>query len=94
MPRTTTAPNHLCRHCGRSGSRPRRLCAVCYLDRGIRERFDRCEGGYPRSGVVEIGHGLPPPTSIPPGEAKVAVLEWRAEHGFLLFNPQDATVGE
>lgn len=82
-----------CRHCQlKPAVRARGLCAHCFADPSIRDR-------YPTLATFRHGHGSDPtqkrtvgqPTSALPGtQAKLQVLCDRAAANEILFHPDDA----
>lgn len=82
-----------CVHCHKGArSRPRNLCWPCYYNPAVRCLYGpRSTDGRRGVGNGYGGYRLPDaPTDARPGtEAKVAVLERRAEVGVALWHPGD-----
>lgn len=86
-----------CRHCGRDKvNRPRGLCWACYYRDGVREQYPS-ESKFGRRGVLDSPGKVRIPlaaTMAEPGsEAKIAVMQQRAEDGTELHHPDDVTLG-
>jgi len=87
----------LCRHCDcRPVGRPRGLCWHCYYLPGIRHLYPSMSK-FGRRGLGQLiaaDRPLPAiPTVAPPGsQEKIRILMERAERGWELWHPRDASV--
>jgi hypothetical protein len=87
----------LCRHCrAEPATRPRGLGWKCYYRPGVKEQYPTATLTKWLPGVPTVSAGrLPEPTTARPGtDEKVQVMAQRAEKGFALYHPADATHGD
>ena len=90
------AVRKICRHCGRSNvNRPRGLCWSCYYTPGVRDQYPSTSK-YARRGTGNFNGTAPlppvPTMAVPGSPEKALVLAARADCGYGLWHPDDATL--